>query len=376
MHNGFQRLATTVGAMLLAGSFSTVAFADEESTLDNSLGQGDHSVTVETENSIINDTVVEEAVKAAVQRETGWYPKLRIGGSVALNYNKNVDGVTDGTALTFGVYLKGAIDGVYKNFEWQNKLDIEHQQTKTPNIDSFIKTADKLDFQTMALFRIPTVEWLGPFIKFRLQSSIFPGHYISDEDTTVRYYKSGTDIDEKTDEAKARPDRALKAQESVKLSDAFEPLLLSESAGLFINPYTSEMLTVTVKAGVAGQHLIAQNGYVAFDNDDDDEYYDVIQLLDTNSVGVEGELELSGVFVGYVNWSLAGSIYYPFAVDEDHGLDGADLIHATIEGKISVKLASWASLDYSLTVKRQPFVTTDWQINNTLLFNVGFDVFK
>lgn len=375
MQYGIQRLASTLGALLMVGSFSTVALADD-GELDNSLSQADKSITVDTENQVIGDEEVEEAVKTAAQRENGWYPKLRIGGSVALNYNKDVDGVTDGTALTFGLYFKGAIDGVYNNFEWQNKLDIEHQQTKTPNIDSFIKTADKLDFQTLGLFRIPTVEWLGPFVRFRLQSSIFPGHYISDKDTDVRYYKSGTKIDEKDDTKLARDSKHLNAQEAVKLSNAFEPLLLSESAGLFINPYTTEMLTVTFKAGIAGQHLIAQDGYVSFDDDDDDAYYDVIELIDTNSVGVEGELELSGIFVDCVNWSVAGSLYYPFAVDEDHGLEGADLIHATIEGKISVKLASWASLDYSLTVKRQPFVTTDWQINNTLLFNLGFDVFK
>jgi len=369
MNNVFQRLATTVGALMMVGGMSTIAMAQ-----DNSTTEIDNSFTVEAENAVLGDEAAEEAVKSAAQRDTGWYPTLRIGGSAALNYNKNVDGVNDGTALTFGVYLKGALDAVYKNFEWQNKLDIEHQETKTPTIEDFIKTADKLDFRTLVLFRIPKAEWLGPFARFRLQTSLFEGRYITDEDTTIRYYKSGTDIDEKSTDNLLRT-RELKSQESVKLSNAFEPLLLSESAGLFINPYTSTMFNINFKAGVAGQHLFADGGYVSFDDDDDDAYYDVIQLIDTNSVGIEGELEFSGIFVGYVNWSLAGSLYYPFKVDEDHGLKDADLIHATVEAKISVRLANWASLDYAFTMKRQPFVTTDWQINNTILFNLGFDVF-
>jgi hypothetical protein len=369
MNNVFQRLATTVGALMMVGGMSTIAMAQ-----DNSTTETDNSFTVEAENAVLGDEAAEEAVKSAAQRDTGWYPTLRIGGSAALNYNKNVDGVNDGTALTFGVYLKGALDAVYKNFEWQNKLDIEHQETKTPTIEDFIKTADKLDFRTLVLFRIPKAEWLGPFARFRLQTSLFEGRYITDEDTTIRYYKSGTDIDEKSTDNLLRT-RELKSQESVKLSNAFEPLLLSESAGLFINPYTSTMFNINFKAGVAGQHLFADGGYVSFDDDDDDAYYDVIQLIDTNSVGIEGELEFSGIFVGYVNWSLAGSLYYPFKVDEDHGLKDADLIHATVEAKISVRLANWASLDYAFTMKRQPFVTTDWQINNTILFNLGFDVF-
>ena len=366
----FKRWTLLLSTLFLFGTFSSMAMAQ-----DNSLSQGDKTIAIESERKVTGDEEAEKAIKEGMKRETGWYPKLRLGGSAALNYNKDVDGVTDGTAFTFGLYIKGGIDGVYKNFEWQNKLDVEHQQTKTPSIDSFLKSTDNFDFQTLGLFRIPNAEWVGPFIRFRLQTSLFPGYYVSDEDTTVRYYNAGTKIDEKDDSKLART-QALKAQEAIKLSSAGEPLVLSESVGFFFNPYNHEMLNVSIKVGAAGQHLIADGGYVSFDDDDDDAFYDVIQLVDTNSVGVEGEIELSGVFVGYVNWSLSGSLYYPCAIDDDHGLDGASLIHSDIAAKISVKMASWASLDYTLTAKLAPFVTTDWQITNTLLFNLGFDVFK
>ena len=375
----FQRLTASLGALLMCSTLATTsAFAQ-----DNSLGQGDNSIDVSTEGSLVEDSATEEAVKAAMQRDTGWYPKLRIGGSASMNYNHDVDGVNDGIALTFGIFLKGALDAVYKNFEWQNKLEIEHQQTKTPTIDDFIKTADKIDFQTLLMFRIPGAEWLGPFVRGRFQSSIFPGYYISDKDVYVRYYHQDTKIDEKTgthkegeqDVPNLLKQTRLRAQNSVKLSDYFDPIIVSETAGIFINPFTDEMLTIQFKAGVSGQHLFADGAHVSFDDDDDDEYYDVKEIYDTHSLGVEGELELFGVFVDYVNWSLTGNIYYPFVMSDDHGLKDADLIHAQIEAKVSVKMASWASLDYALIVKRQPFVTTDWQITNTILFNVGFDVF-
>ena len=352
------------------------AFGSYTLAQDNSMKQGETKITVESENQIIADTATAEAVKTKMSRNTGWYPKLRIGGSASINYNKDVDGVTDGTAFTFGLYIKGALDYVYKWFEWQNKLEVEHQQTKLPTIDDFIKTTDKFDFQTLGLFRIPQAEWVGPFVRFRLQTSLFPGYYVTDKDIQVRYYQSNTKIDAKSDDKFTRPSREVAAQESVKLSNAFEPLLISEAAGVFFNPYEDEMLSVNVKLGAAGQHLIASGGYVSFDDDDGDAFYDVRELVDTHSVGVEGEVELKGVFVGYVNWSLIGSIYYPCAVNDDHGLSSADLIHSDITAKISVKLAQWASLDYALIAKRAPFVTTDWQITNTLLFTLGFDVFK
>lgn len=355
--------------LLALGTTTGVALAQNGALLQGK------EIEVDTEGSIIADTVAHKAVREGGQRQTGWYPKLRIGGSAALNYNKNVDGITNGTAFTFGVFIKGAIDGVYKNLEWQNKLDIEHQQTKTPNIDSFIKSADLLDFSTLLLFRIPKVEWLGPYVRFRLQTAIFPAYYTAEDDTIVRFFKSGTDIDEKPLTSISRASEVA-AQESIKMSSAFEPILLSEAVGLFMNPYTSDLFTIDIKVGVAGQHLLMRDGYVNFDNDDDDEYYDVILLKTTHSAGVEGALELKGVFVNNVNWSIIGGIYYPFAVSDRNKLTDKELIHADVTGKISVKIASWASLDYTLNAKLAPFVTTDWQISNTLLFNMGFDIFR
>lgn len=370
--NSFKKLALNAALALVASS----SFANYALTQDNSQTQGDMTFEVKSENQINADTTTEEAVKHRMTRKSGWYPKLRIGGSASINNNNNVDGVTDGTAFTFGLYVKANVDYVYNWFEWQNKLEIEHQQTKLPTIEDFAKTADKFDFQTLGLFRIPQADWLGPFVRLRLQTSLFPGYYITDKDTKVRYYQYDTKIDEKTDEKFSRPSREVAAQESIKLSGAFEPLLVSEAVGLLVNPYESDMLNVNVKVGAAGQHLIADSGYVSFDDDDDDDYYDVRALIDTHSVGVEGELELGGIFVDYVNWSLIGRIYYPCAINDAQGLSGADLIHADINVKISVIIAQWASVDYAVIAKRAPFVTTDWQVTNTLLFTLGFDVFK
>ena len=347
-------------------------------------------VTVDAKTQVTSEEI-QKTVTNAMQRETGWYPKLRIGGSAALNYNDGVADVTDGTAFTVGALLKAGIDGVYKNLEWQNTLDIEEQFSKTPTLDSFIKSADKLDFNTMLLFRIPKVEWLGPFIRFHLQSPIFWTDYVSDKDLTIRYYQNDTKIDGKSDDKLVQQDfepdvaaanklgpgkKALKAQESTRMASAFEPLTLTESAGLFMNPYTTTPLTFTFKVGVAGQHLVTQGGYVPFDDNADDAFYDVKLLENQNSVGIEGEADLHGVITEIVNWSLKAYLYYPFVMSADTELTGIDLIHTDLQAKISVKISSWASIDYSLTAKIQPFVKEGWQINNTLLFTVGYDIFK
>ena len=377
MLNGFKTLTTTLGALCMAG-LCTTALAQ-----DNSQVQGDSSITIDAENAVIKDAALEKTVKDGFTRETGWYPKLHIGGSAQLGYNKDVDGVTDGLNFTFGLLLNGELDAV-RNFgnsgaiEWQNNLDIEDQMTKTPTIDSFVKSKDKLDFQTMLLYRIPNAEWLGPFARFQLTTSIFPGNYITDKDTTVRFYNEDTKIDEKSND-KLRRTQVLKSQEAVKLASAGIPLTLKESVGLFMDPYQSVPLNISFKVGVAGQELYSDGeSYTSFDDDDSDEFYDVRYLGDgwTTSLGVEGSLDFKGVLVERFNWEVFGRIYYPFEGNFDKEMyDKVDRIHAEIMAKISVKIASWASFDYSLEVKRDPFVTLDWQITNNLLFTVGFDVF-
>ncbi len=146
-----------------------------------------------------------------------------------------------------------------------------------------------------------------------------------------------------------------------------------------MDPYQSVPLNISFKVGVAGQELYSDGeSYTSFDDDDSDEFYDVRYLGDgwTTSLGVEGSLDFKGVLVERFNWEVFGRIYYPFEGNFDKEMyDKVDRIHAEIMAKISVKIASWASFDYSLEVKRDPFVTLDWQITNNLLFTVGFDVF-
>ncbi len=379
MQNGFKHLTSILGALCLMGTCSAAAFAQ-----DNSFIQGDSSITVDSENAVIKNADLEKQVKASTTRADGWYPKLHIGGSAQLGYNKDVDGIDDGINFTFGLLLNGAIDYVHTfgsngTIEWQNKLVLEDQMTKTPTIDTFIKSKDKLDFETLVLYRIPSVEWLGPFARFQLTTSIFPGNYISDKDITVRYYTEDTKIDEK-DDTKLKKTKELSAQESVKLASAGIPLTLKESVGLFMDPYQSVPFNMSFKVGIAGQELYSDGeSYTAFDDDDDDAYYDVRYLGDdwTSSIGIEGSLDFKGVLVDCFNWELYGRIFYPFEGNFDKDIyDEADRIHAEIMAKISVKISSWASFDYSLEIKRDPFVTLDWQITNNLLFTVGFDVFK
>ncbi len=380
----FKSLTTGLAAFAATTLLTTgIAFAQ-----DNAAVQGDSTITIDADD-VLQDQTVEKSVRDSFSRADGWYPKLHIGGTAQLNYNKDVDGVDDGIAFTFGLVINAAADRVWDfgdsgKLEWQNKLDIEDAMTKTPTLDDFVKSKDKFDFETKLLYRVPNVEWLAPFLSFRLQTSLFPSKYISDKDITLRYYDKNTDIDGKLDTHNEENrtgllgTRELEAQDGYKLTDSGNPLVLTEKLGIIFDAYQSTPFNASFQVSVAGQELVVtgEDQYVAFDDDSDDAYYDVRKLISTNALGLDFTAKFNGVLVERFNWEAFGRLYYPFIVDEDHGLDGADLIHAEIGAKVSVKISDWGSFDYTLEVKRDPFVTTLWQISTNVLFTVGFDIFK
>ena len=77
-----------------------------------------------------------------------------------------------------------------------------------------------------------------------------------------------------------------------------------------------------------------------------------------------------------VSWALLVNVLQPFYSSIDTGpKSGADLLQLDVQGKLSVKLNAWASLDYVLIVKRVPLVPDEVQVSNGLLFAAAFELF-
>ena len=371
----------------------------------------DNTVEIDAEDVLQNDDI-EKAVKTSDSRAAGWYPKLHVGGSAMMNYNKNYDGNDNGIAFTFGLVLNAGIDRIWDfgnsgKLIWENKLDIEEQLSKAPTLDHWTIPKDNLDFQSMLKYGIPSVDWLGPYLRFSLNTHLFNATKTFSEDMYIRYFDNGADSDHKGAEIKDGDVNAptaiefLKAQDERKIANPGNPLVLTEALGLFMDPYKSTPLNVSFKVGIAGQHNVVSgdgDSYVAWDTDSDDKItvdgqelkvFDVIKLVDTNSVGLEAGLALNGTLVDAFNWEITGAFYFPFAGDYSQAFkdNPEERIKAEVKAKIGVNICSWANFSYSLEAKRDPFnyfpkgfadnakEKDAWQFTTTLLFNVTYDFF-
>lgn len=373
----------------------------------------DNTLDIDAED-VLHNNDIEKAVKTSDTRVAGWYPKLHVGGSAMMNYNKNYDGNDDGIAFTFGLVLNAGIDRIWDfgdagKLIWENKLDIEEQLSKTPTLDHWTIPKDSLEFQTMLKYGIPNLEWLGPYLRFSLNTHLFNSTKTFSSDMYIRYFNNGADSGNKgseVDMSGANPNAPiniefLEAQNVRKIANPGNPLVLTEAVGLFMDPYKSTPVNVSIKVGIAGQHNVVSgdgDSFVAWDTDADDKIdgdhgenkvFDVIKLVDTNSVGLEAGLVLNGTLVEVFNWEVTGSMYFPFAGDysQDFKDHAGERIKAEVKAKIGVNICSWANFSYSLEAKRDPFnyfpkgfadgakEKDAWQFTSTLLFNITYDFF-
>ncbi len=309
---------------------------------------------------IDKETKKEEAEK----RPEGWSYKLNLGFNFSLSHSSNVVGVEDGSTISVGGALDGEANFKSGQHEVLNRLGIQHTQSKNPAIDEFVKTVDNLEFRSMYMYSLPSIPWLGPFARARLQTAVLEGEFISGDPATLAV----TDADGNVTMVTLQP------QQAFDLTDPFEPLVLRQSAGAFARPINQKDLSLVVSAGLGAQEIISQGGFAVADNEDTADVIEVVEIQDSLQAGAEVELDVGGNLNTLVSWNLTASILYPFYTEAETDLEGVELINAEIGAKLSAKLAEWVSLDYVLTAKRIPLVIDEWQVTNGVLLTSAFNL--
>lgn len=309
------------------------------------------------------DAVVEGPKDAAARKE-GLSASARVGASGLLLHNHRVVGQLDGFTLNVGLVLGGALNYLRGSHEWQNTASYDLSFSKTPAIEALLKSADNLEARSLYLYRIPGLEWLGPFARLRGYTQVFPGYAVPADDVFVRRLNR-----DGSSNVFAQP-----AQQPIDLTTWFEPVVLAESVGMFVRPLRETWLSVDGKAGLGAQHVLAfGDGYVVADDTATPEL-ELRQLETVHSAGFELELEAKGAVLEGISYGLVGTLYYPLVISVDTELGLVDRVHVDVAGNLSYKLTEWLSADYVLRVRRAPFVLNEFQVQNSLLLTLGFNL--
>ena len=300
-------------------------------------------------------------------RKQGWIARVSTAGTVNFANNSNVVGQVDGSSFSFGLKFDGTLDYNHEKHEWRNTLGALGAISRTPVINSFVKTSDNLAFDSIYLYHV--VPWFGPFARVSVNTSMFRG---TDVRAATSHYVI-THLDGSIQKVTGN---------ELALSDPFKPATFKQSVGVFVQPYTSEPFTLELRAGAGGQEVLANDQYSVVPPAApkagmlvDPFEVDVKQLADVNQIGAELALSVWGSFVTKkITYKVNADALTPFvhsALPAGDTRGAFALTNIQIDGALSFHLVDWASVDYNLKAIRQPQVIDNFQVQNTLLLTFG-----
>ncbi|MBN1771873.1 MAG: hypothetical protein JXB32_11460 [Deltaproteobacteria bacterium] len=320
------------------------------------LGMGTAQAQV-TDEQVADDLVSDDQPASEIS-EDGLKWKIGPSFSLSFNDNRNVVGQPDGWALNFDLGLPMSLGYRTGAHELRAAFDAQIAYSRTPAIDDFIKSKDVFGFDADYLYH--ALEWIGPYVRFAVDTTMLHGYDERAGETTW----SITRADGTVDTALGR--RLL-------LNDPFQPLTLTEMAGAFVHPYTSESFTFEARTGFGGLHTLADDQLAVADDDATPEV-EVKTLHSFDQAAVEMGLALYGAFYeNKITWRIAGDVAIPVVnrpETPDHNI--AYYTNVDLSATLSFKLLEWLSVDYAFKALRRPQLIDEFQITNNLLLTLSY----
>lgn len=291
----------------------------------------------------------------------GWIPRLSLGAGLSLVTSDNVVGQLDGVTVTGTFQGDGGIDFRRGSHEWRNSLKISEAFSRTPAIDKFVKSTDIFALDSLYLYRIKRLPWFGPFAQATLQTAMLEGRDVRGSE--VNYLISDTDGTTRT-----------VTDNELRLSDPFQPLTLRESIGAFADLIQRTRLNLLVKLGFGAQHTFAA-GQLAVNDDGATDTIEVKELRNAHQGGPVLDVEIRGSFPERkISYFLGGEMLIPVINDDSEDRSAIKLTNMLFEAGLSVKIVSWASLDYQFRALREPQIIDVFQVQNNLLLTFTWSV--
>ncbi|MCB9555756.1 MAG: hypothetical protein H6707_06595 [Deltaproteobacteria bacterium] len=294
-------------------------------------------------------------------RSDGWVPRFKIGASVNLGTSSNVVGQTDGTTFTLGLQAEGGFDYFKGSHEWRNSLKLTEALSRSPAIKKFVKSNDALSLESTYLYAFKSLPWFGPYGQLQVDTAIFQGHAVSGDQVTYNIARTNGTTEQRVGT-------------TLQTSDPFQPLLLREAIGFFARPYKTATHEIEFKGGFGARHYFA-NGTLTVKDDGGTPEIEVVELQTVHQggplIGAELRGKISKRGIGY---TMGAEAMIPLIKSEESTKGALELTNVLFYASVSLKLVSWASLDYSLRALREAQVLDEFQVQNTLLLTFSWDL--
>lgn len=305
--------------------------------------------------------VPEAEIKQAKDDNDGLDGLLGVAANLALSQNDSVAGQADGVSLLLGLSLVGGLDYIDGAHELRNTLQLIGAWAKTPAVEEFLKTNDLLGFESLYSYFI--TEWFGAFGRLAFASTMLPTEDVRSDAKVYSIKRQGQATPELT-----------RMQKRLTLSDPFQPASLMESAGLFVEPYRSQEISVSLRAGIGGRETFADGVLVLKDDDSTADIIEVVELTNVYQGGVEAFLGIKGkLFDKRMTYAAGGNVLFPLLNNDETDRSILDLTYLGASVDVAFSVVEWMSINYQFRALYDPQLIEDVQIQNNVLLALKYD---
>lgn len=289
----------------------------------------------------------------------GWDNYLNLGLTGNLTDNHKVVGKTEGQATTVGTKIEGALDLKEQGQEWLNSLNLLLSYNRTPQLGRYTKSDDT--FEAESLYKYYLSNFSGAFARLNIDTALVDGYDDREADTDYIIRKPNGETQ-------------LLTTDHLKLTQGLRPFKVRESIGVFTNIFDRPLFNMDIKGGVGMRQVVAAHQRVLAD-DATTPIIEVDQLQNTQKAGYEIGSEIGGATEDKrISYKISMNALFPFYENPDDGKTGRTIFQKRVldlNGKLSFKLADWASLDYTYKMVRDPSILPDAQVTQSFLFSLN-----
>jgi hypothetical protein len=311
-----------------------------------------------------------------LHRRGAWNWSIQLSGNVLWNNVENVPALTSGHSFSMTTFLAGRVIFNEERHFFRTFLNVELGFTipTFTSIDQLDlrKGIDRVEFESIYIFRL--LRFLGPYARFGVQTSIFPGfYYLSDLERSVgaSIYRCVTETN-----CVLQTDTAGRAATQTSLGDFFDPLLFKQGLGLNFQALQYAWLDLRILFGLGFRQEIARSVYQGTANinnfrcrdaslrdpdspwvvtrcpnaaDQEQHFHPRFFLKESSSrIGFEVAVVATGQLTRFITFTTEFDMLTQFENFAELDIDWRTTI--------TLRLSHYASLFYRLRVRRDPAI--------------------
>jgi len=312
------------------------------------------------------------------RRLAGIRLSLNVGGNLTFDQQSRVIGTTNGTSSVVGLF--GNFSMVFDRGPHFLKVDSRlNVNVLDPRYASAFSTTDFFEGSALYAFNINN-PWVGPYARGGFRTKVYPGYLYLENDGpsgVVNVNRLDGSVDTYQFGGQSNVDDLR-----IEVAKAFSPLILQQELGANLKAVDIDLrlleLSVATRLGFGFREGIS-NGLLVVDGQEDGGVVNLYEVDDYWTLGPVAGASATVTFARWLFGTAEAGIMVPVRDTDRVGDDFFDRLLIDVSGTGGFKFPAlsffYASVDYTLRLQRDGYLTHDTQFAHSIMARANLQIF-